>query len=316
MIEYKTAVPINKDDDMDGILLKFEQTEFLKETRIDQIRPDHNILFTEPGRYSSVRQHIAFHKYLKEREFNQEISEEEAVASWYDTVYRPIIYLIHEKELLNHFPRRTEADLYAWLLLHRAALEEEMEAPGYIPNEDVIEGVKAEHDANPIIRILSFFQDRVKRQHLPLKVERAKFLDETHLDETQPNHNLNFTELGCYQLAKEHIWVHKYLRETEEQIELSFAEAAASWYIRVYWPIVKLVRERGVLTYFPGNTEADLYIWLVSRRAALEEEKAEMGHVSNENIVADLEEEGRAGSWTRWIPIFRRKLDLQGLLPD
>jgi hypothetical protein len=316
VIEYKTAVSIDKEDDMDAILLKMERATFLEKSQLDKLRPDHDLFFTEPGRYRSVEEHIAFHKYLKEREYNQQIPYEVAVASWYDTVYCPIIALIREQQLLKHFPNRTEADLYAWILLHRAALEEEMAAMGYISAEDVIDELKAEAGINPITRIISYFQHLLHKQKMPLKVERAKFFDETGLNETRPEHNIDFTEPGCYELAKEHIIVHKYLKETDEQIELSAVEAAASWYDLVYQPIINLVRERQVLAYFPGNSEADLYIWLVSRRAALEEKAARLGQVPDENLLEDLAEKGRAAAWTRWIPIFRPKLDLQGLLLD
>ena len=315
VIEYKTSVPIDKDDDMDAILLKLERAKFLEETQLNRLRPGQDIVFTEPGRYPLVRQHIAFHKYLKERELNQEISNEDAAVSWYDTVYTPIIQLIREQQVLKQFPQRTEADLYAWLLLHRATLEEEMEALGFISDEDVIEEIKAENVTNPFVRMLSFFQYRLNKPKLTLKVARTKFLTETMLDSTRPDHNIYFTNPGSYELAREHIKVHKYLKETELNIEVSYAEAAASWYDTVYLPIVHLVRDRNVLTYFPDNSEADLYIWLVSRRAVLEEEIDELGQIPDEDLITDLEHEGQTTAWRRWIPVFRRKLDIQGLLP-
>lgn len=315
VIEYKTSVPLNKDDDMDDILLKVEQTEFFETTKLNQLRPDQAIVFTEPGRYPLVKHHIIFHKYLKEQEYGHEISYEEAVSSWYDTVYMPIIRLLREKEVLKHFPKRTEADLYAWLLRHRAALEEEMEALGYIPDEDILAEMKAENTANLFTKIIGFFQHRVNRQKLSLKVEQARFLAETKLNQTRPNHNISFTEPGCYEVVREHIAVHKYLKELEYNSELSYEQAAVSWYDTVYLPLVKLVRDRDVHKYFPDNTEGDLYIWLVSRRAALENENRELGDVSNEQLIADLEKEGQSTSWAEWLHLFRQKLDIQSLLP-
>jgi hypothetical protein len=315
VIEYKTSVPIDKNDDMDDILLKLERTEFFEATKLDQLRPDQDIFFTEPGRYPLVKHHIIFHKYLKEQEYGHEIPYEEAVMSWYDTVYMPIIRLIREKEVLKHFPDRTEADLYAWLLRHRAALEEEMEALGYIPDEEVLEEIKAKNTSNLFTRIINFFQHRVNRQNLPLKVEQARFLDETKLDQTRPNHNISFTEPGCYEMVREHIAVHKYLKAVEFNTELSYEQAAVSWYDTVYLPIVKLVRDRDVYKYFPGNTEGDLYIWLVSRRAALENENRLMGDVSNEQLVEELQKEGESTTWAEWLHLFRQKLDIQSLLP-
>jgi hypothetical protein len=44
------------------------------------------------------------------------------VASWYDTVYMPVVQAIRDYELLHTFPGRTEADLYLWIALHRERL--------------------------------------------------------------------------------------------------------------------------------------------------------------------------------------------------
>ncbi len=66
VIEYKTPVPIDRQDNLNDILLKVEHAEFLEETQLDKIRTGHNMLFTESGRYRLVKRHIAFHKYLKE----------------------------------------------------------------------------------------------------------------------------------------------------------------------------------------------------------------------------------------------------------
>lgn len=314
VIEYRTLIAIEKDDTMDDILLKAERADFFKNTKLNEIRPDQQIILTEPGRYRQIEQHIAFHKYLKEREFNQEISNEEAVASWYDTVYTPIVKMLREKEVLKQFPRRTEADLYAWLMLHRSALEEEMEALGFIPAEDVLEGIRMDGATNPITRLISYFNYQLSRPNIPLKVERAKFLADTKLDELRPSHSIDFTESGCYQLVREHIAVHKYLKEIETNSEMSSEAAAVSWYDTVYTPIINLIRERNLLTYFPNNSEADLYLWLVSHRAALEAAKQTMGQVTDDDLVKDLEEQSRSSSWTRWLPFFRQKLDLQSLL--
>lgn len=314
VIEYKTSVPIDKDDDLDDILLKMERTEFFQETGLDKIRPAQNIVFTEPGRYRLVKEHIAFHKYLKETDCGCEISDEDAVASWYDNVYLPVVELIRQRDVLDYFPDRTEADLYAWLLLHRATLEEQVQALGHIPDEEIIDELKREKTANPFVWLVNLFCNKLDLESLSLKATQAKFLDETELDKIRPEHGIHFTEPGCYQLAQEHIGVHKYLKETEAGREISYEEAVGSWYDNVYLPVVQLIRDRKVPDHFPDRTESDLYIWLVSHRAALEEEKHAMGQIPNEKIIEDLEEESLAGPITRLINSFRQKFHLQGVL--
>jgi nucleotide-binding universal stress UspA family protein len=57
----------------------------------------------------------------------------------------------------------------------------------------------------------------------------------------------------------------------EQQREISFEEAVGHWYDHVYRPIAEGIRARGVLEEFPGRTEADLYLWVLDHRAALQE---------------------------------------------
>src|SRR4029078_7157221 len=121
------------------------------------------------------------------------------------------------------------------------------------------------------------------------------FLEQTHLDQLRPDHNIQFTEPGCYELVKKHITVHKYLKETEANGEMSYEEAVASWYDHVYLPVIQLIRERGLLEQFPKNTEGDLYIWLLSRREALEAEQKVMGQIPNEALIKALKQESQSG---------------------
>lgn len=314
VIEYKTPVPFGPDDDLDDILLKVEQADFFRETQLDKLRPGQEVVFTEPGRYRLVEEHIIIHKYLREIVCGCEISNEEAVASWYDRVYMPIVELIHERGVLRYFPGRTEADLYAWLILHRAALEAEMDALGQVSNEEVLADLKKEK-VNPLAPLLGFFQDRLNLEQVSLKAKHAQFLRETRLDEIRPEQNVLFTEPEGYELAKEHIAFHKFLREVQGNHEIPYTEAVASWYDNVYMPLIELLRERDILKYFPGRTESDVYLWLVLRRAALEAEQDTLGQIPDEQIIEDLEQqETPPSSLARLAQLFGFKRRPQGLL--
>jgi nucleotide-binding universal stress UspA family protein len=60
------------------------------------------------------------------RDQKREIPYAAAVTHWYDTVYLPAVKVIREQGMLRDFPNRTEADLYLWVMDHRAELMEEM----------------------------------------------------------------------------------------------------------------------------------------------------------------------------------------------
>ncbi len=124
----------------------------------------------------------------------------------------------------------------------------------------------------------------VQPDDLIVKAEYADFLERTRLDECCPGADLSVTAPGKYQAIEEQIAVHHYYVNQERQIP--HAEALAHWYDEVYSPVVRVIRERGVLRDFPGRTETDLYLWIVEHRAALE---AELGlEIEAEAALADL----------------------------
>lgn len=287
VVEYKSPVPVEQEDDLAALILKAERAAFFEATKLAEIRPDQQIVFTEPGRYPQVREHIMFHKYLKEREFNREIPYQEALVSWYDHVYMPLVELIRQREVLKQLPGRTEADLYLWLVKHRAELESEAQVLSHIPDEKILDDF-TDDKANLLTRLGRFLRQRLQRQNLPLEMERADFFANTQLDVLRPAQTIEFTELGSYQLVKEHIGFHKYLKEVELQEPLSYQAAVASWYDQVYEPLVRLIREKNLLDQFSKRTEADLYLWLVQHRASLEEKMRRLGQIPDEILLEDL----------------------------
>ena len=49
------------------------------------------------------------------------IERDEAVGDWYDSVYVPVVRAIRDQGALEHFPGRTEADLYRWIMDRRGS---------------------------------------------------------------------------------------------------------------------------------------------------------------------------------------------------
>jgi nucleotide-binding universal stress UspA family protein len=124
--EIRTRVLVERDTKPDDLILKAEYANFLERTHLDELRHDADLKLTAPGQYPVLAEHIDFHQYFMGMDFKRDISYEEAVIHWYDTVYLPITQVIRERGMLDAFPGRTETDLYLWLTEHRAALEKEL----------------------------------------------------------------------------------------------------------------------------------------------------------------------------------------------
>jgi len=124
VIEVRARVPLKPDVNADDLEILGEYERLLECTPLDQLRPEQDIRFTIAGGYEHLTEHIAVHRYFMGIDEQRDVSEEEAVTHWYDTVYMPVIEVIREQNVLADFPGRTEADLYLWLIDHLHYLRE------------------------------------------------------------------------------------------------------------------------------------------------------------------------------------------------
>lgn len=184
--EISTDIPLHMEDfERDQWLIKVERTEFIKETQLDAIRPDHGIEFTEPGRYQILLRHIQVHQYLRNLDLERESSEhrltwEEAVASWFDNIYLPVVEAIRSYDLMTSFPKRTEADLYLWVAFHREQLARRYELAPLSPSEAVATFAEVHSDRllQQAVRTLKFEWHRVFGDlDKPLGMSEAEFAE-------------------------------------------------------------------------------------------------------------------------------------------
>lgn len=122
--EYPEEVQIGSEDKLDDVLIRLGERNFMGKTRLDELYPAHNIYFTSPGRYPELLAQIEDLRGKLALIDGEEMPYIEAVAAWYEMVYLPTIQIIRDSTLLDDFPGRTEADLFAWLSVYRERLKE------------------------------------------------------------------------------------------------------------------------------------------------------------------------------------------------
>jgi hypothetical protein len=133
--ECYTKVNITPDLNPDDLEILGEKVDFLERAGLDRIRPEAKVRLTIPDGFHRMLEHIAVHRYFMGLDLQRDISEEEAVAHWYDTVYLPIVKIIRESEILKEFPGKTEGDLYLWVLDHQHYLAEKEGQPLQPPDQ-------------------------------------------------------------------------------------------------------------------------------------------------------------------------------------
>ena len=133
--ECATRVNITPDIKPEDLEILEDKVHFLERTALDYLRPGANIKLTVPDGFERILEHIAVHRYFMGLDLKRDITEQEAVTHWYDTVYLPIVQVIRESGVLEDFPGKTEGDLYLWVLDHQHYLAQTEGQPLQPPAE-------------------------------------------------------------------------------------------------------------------------------------------------------------------------------------
>lgn len=121
--EYLSPVTLSPDESLDEVLAKRSLVEFCDVTGLSQETPG-DFVCTQPTGHARLLEHIAAHRYFKGMEWGREPSWPEAVSSWLETVYRPMVGTIRASGVLDEFPGHTETDLYLFIMDHLHHLRE------------------------------------------------------------------------------------------------------------------------------------------------------------------------------------------------
>ena len=105
-------------DELREELVAYEKSIFYEKTSFGELTNNMELNFSAPGRYDVIYNHILVHKYYLNENKKEEIPFSDALVSWYNNVYNPVIAIIKEQYLLANFPGRTESDLYVWIIKH------------------------------------------------------------------------------------------------------------------------------------------------------------------------------------------------------
>jgi len=189
--ELQTSVPLTLSDfERDLWIIKVEYAEFMAVTHLDLLRPGADVSMTVPGRYEILLHHIEVHRYLRNLDLEQSgvperLSQAEAVTSWYDTVYLPVVEAMRNYGLLDHFPGRTEADLYLWIIKHRELLATRFGLAPLDPDTAVVTFAET-HSERLLERTLKGLRLRL---HRTLGEERPLGMSEEVFDEARARHD-------------------------------------------------------------------------------------------------------------------------------
>jgi hypothetical protein len=126
VIEWQTNVEYTLEDfSGDGWAVKAAYYDFLTETHLQHLRPTAELPVSCAEHYQTLLHHIEVHRYLINQPRSlanppgRTLSWEEAVASWYDTIYLPVVQAARTHKLCERFPKHIETDLYIAITCYR-----------------------------------------------------------------------------------------------------------------------------------------------------------------------------------------------------
>lgn len=117
VVSLQSEIKLKKPDNMKDIvkqIINYEKRVFYSETSFGDITDYWCLDFSRTGRYDVIYNHILTHKYYMNQNREEEVSMEEAITSWFTTVYGPLAIAVQKNHILHSFPGRTVGDLYVW----------------------------------------------------------------------------------------------------------------------------------------------------------------------------------------------------------
>jgi hypothetical protein len=279
VVEIDIPIPLTTDTRIDDLEIKQEYAKFIERTKLTDLYPDAQFETHIPGQYAQLLAHIDDHRWYLGEQLGDDVPYAEAVTSWYEEVYMPLVEALHEGDILNDFPEVNEIDLFIWVMKYQVYLRD---AYSLLENVGIDEQVSREitgsvkkkarkkiadqHPQPSVKKLIRAMQKAGWVEDLILDHERAVFFNRTDIRKLRPETQIETRIHGQYQRLLEHISTHRWYLGEQHGAEIPYQEAVISWYDNVYLPLVNIIREQDVLEHFPSRTESDLYVWIITRQ--------------------------------------------------
>lgn len=156
--------PTSTIDQIQKQVINYEKRVFYAETNFGDITDYWCLDFSVPGQYDEIYNHILMHKYYINQNVSLEIPFEEAVISWFENVYMPVIKALEGHHLMRHFRGRTKSDMYVFLIKYWDDIKSKLGNDFSL--DQATENFKKQY-AKPtfIVKIRNFFEKlKVKKQ--------------------------------------------------------------------------------------------------------------------------------------------------------
>ena len=167
VVSLQTEIKLSPARTLDGMMkqiIAYEKRNFYFETNFGDITDYWVLDFSTAGQYDVIYNHILTHKYFINQKQTEEIPMEDAILSWFNNVYLPVVTTIEKYKIMKYFKKNTISDLYVWIIRFYDELKKKF--GNELPLDQIVYDIKKEKKISILSRIKNFVKRYILKKEI------------------------------------------------------------------------------------------------------------------------------------------------------
>lgn len=167
VVSLQTEIKLSPARTLNGMMkqiISYEKRNFYFETNFGDITDYWVLDFSTAGQYDVIYNHILTHKYFINQNQTEEIPMEDAILSWFNNVYLPVVTTIQKYKIMKYFRKNTVSDLYVWIITFYDELKKKF-GDG-LPLDQIVYDIKREKKFSLLSRVRNFIKKYILKKEI------------------------------------------------------------------------------------------------------------------------------------------------------
>lgn len=167
VVSLQTEIKLSPARTLNGMMkqiISYEKRNFYFETNFGDITDYWVLDFSTAGQYDVIYNHILTHKYFINQNQTEEIPMEDAILSWFNNVYLPVVTTIQKYKIMKYFRKNTVSDLYVWIITFYDELKKKF-GDG-LPLDQIVHDIKREKKFSLLSRVRNFIKKYILKKEI------------------------------------------------------------------------------------------------------------------------------------------------------
>lgn len=167
VVSLQTEIKLSPARTLNGMMkqiISYEKRNFYFETNFGDITDYWVLDFSTAGQYDVIYNHILTHKYFINQNQTEEIPMEDAILSWFNNVYLPVVTTIQKYKIMKYFRKNTVSDLYVWIITFYDELKKKF-GDG-LPLDQIVNDITREKKFSLLSRVRNFIKKYILKKEI------------------------------------------------------------------------------------------------------------------------------------------------------